>query len=149
MTTTCVSFNCFSPQQVNAINYTCLTLTLLYIFVQFALIFNLYTYIYKQKYYRIVSVVFFYFFASVTVISRIAGYLDIFLVADKKIDSNIQVYWQTSIIATFFMIAVGVQIAKSMLELTVMMRYDNDESEIKLRSINIVCYTVYVVLLIF
>jgi len=47
------------------------------------------------------------------------------------------------------MIAVGVQIAKSMLELTVMMRYDNDESEVKLKSINIVCYTVYVVLLIF
>jgi hypothetical protein len=47
------------------------------------------------------------------------------------------------------MIALGVQITKSMLELTVMMRYDHDESDLKLGTINRTSYLIYAVLLIF
>jgi len=76
-----------SNKQTGALIWTAIFLTLVYAVVLCGLLYNVYVYLYKERFSKIMSVSLFYTFTVTTVVLRIAGYIDL-LCLSRSVHKN-------------------------------------------------------------
>jgi len=65
-----------------------------YMVVLSGLLYNIYYYLYKERFSKIIGVSLFYIFTVATVILRITGYIDLLLLSNSRnVNAILQTYW--------------------------------------------------------
>lgn len=143
------NLNGFTQQQSEALIWTSVSLMVVYMVVLSGLLYNIYYYLYKERFSKIIGVSLFYIFTVATVILRITGYIDLLLLSNSRnVNAILQTYWQVSTLAAMFMIAVGVQIAKNMYELAILLKFEPDDAVAKFKILNPCSYVAFTLVLL-